>query len=82
MATENNVEKYGWTPVPRDPEVLLKGHPTAGGPNPKQADYDLSELSFPDSELVRRSKAFVQKELNTPTFNHSHRVFIYGTSPV
>lgn len=78
MSTDNNIEKYGYTPVPRDPDVLLKDHSTASGPNPKQADYDLSELPFPDSELVRRSKAFVEKELNTQTFNHSHRVYLYG----
>lgn len=82
MSTDNNIEKYGYTPVPRDPDVLLKDHSTASGPNPKQADYDLSELPFPDSELVRRSKAFVEKELNTQTFNHSHRVYLYGAFPI
>lgn len=80
MERLENIEKYGYTPVPRDPDVLLAGHPTAGGPNPQQADYKLEELHFPDSELVRRSKAFVEKELNKPTFNHSHRVFLYGPS--
>jgi hypothetical protein len=80
MERLENIVKYGYTPVPRDPEVLLSGHPTAGGSSPQQADYALTELAFPDTELVRRSKAFVQKELNTPTFNHSHRVYIYGAS--
>lgn len=82
MERLENIVKYGYTPVPRDPEVLLDGHPTAGGSSPQQADYALSELAFPDSELVRRSKAFVEKELNKPTFNHSHRVYIYGMSAV
>ncbi|KIP01260.1 hypothetical protein PHLGIDRAFT_113164 [Phlebiopsis gigantea 11061_1 CR5-6] len=82
MERLENIAKYGYTPVPRDPEVLLAGHPTAGGASPQQAEHKLSEIAFPDSELVRRSKAFVQKELNTPTFNHSHRVFIYGTALV
>lgn len=74
----NIVEKYGFSPVPRDPDVLLKDHPTASGPNPKQDAFKLSDIPFPDSDLVRKSKAFVEKELNTQTFNHSHRVFIYG----
>lgn len=73
-----NVAKHGWTAVPRDPEFLFKDHPTASGPTPQQADYPLSEIAFPTSALVERSKAFVKKELNEPTYNHSHRVFIYG----
>ncbi len=81
MSSDKNIVKYGYTPVPRDPDVLFKDHPTASGLNPKQADFDLSELPFPESDLVSRSKAFVQKELNTPTFNHSHRVYIYGAHP-
>ena len=76
MGRLHNINKYGYTPVPRNPEVLLANHPTTGGPNPQRADYKLSEVPFPDSELVRRSKAFVEKELNTSTFNH--RVFTYG----
>ena len=82
MERLENIAKYGYTPVPRDPDVLLAAHPTAGGAAPQQADYTLAELPFPDSELVRRSKTFVEKELNTPTFNHSHRVFLYGPSAV
>ena len=78
MGRLHNINKYGYTPVPRNPEVLLANHPTTGGPNPQRADYKLSEAPFPDSELIQRSKAFVEKELNTPTFNHSHQVFIYG----
>lgn len=78
LAMTDHIEKYGFTPVPRDPEVLFLDHPTASGPNPKQASYKLSEITFPDSELVQTCKAFVLKELNTPTFNHSNRVFIYG----
>lgn len=80
MERLENIEKYGFTAVPRNPDVLFASVPAAQGPSPQQADYKLSELPFPDSELVRRSKAFVQKELNTQTFNHSHRVFIYGQS--
>jgi cyanamide hydratase len=73
----DNIVKYGYFPVPRDPEVLLKGHATAGD-NPQQASYTLAEVPFPDSELIRKSKAFVERELSKPTFNHSHRVYIYG----
>ncbi|KAJ3522823.1 hypothetical protein NM688_g8818 [Phlebia brevispora] len=56
MLTDNNIEKYRYTLVPRDPDVLLKDRPTAGGANPTQADYDLYQLPFLDIELIRRSK--------------------------
>lgn len=78
MSQDKNVEKYGYTPVPRDPDVLFREHPTATGLVPQKADYSLDQLAFPDTELVRRSKAFVSEKLNVPTFNHSHRVYIYG----
>ena len=38
MERLENIEKYGYTSVPRDPDVLLADHPTAGGPAPQQAD--------------------------------------------
>ncbi|KAF8516287.1 hypothetical protein JB92DRAFT_2911308 [Gautieria morchelliformis] len=78
----DTTERYGFTAVPRDPDVLFLHHPTASGLNPTQASYKLNELPFPDSDLVRKSKAFVEKELNVPTLNHSNRVFIYGTALV
>ena len=55
MERLHNIDKYGYTPAPHDPEVLLANHLTAGGFNPQQADYKLSEVSFRDSKLVRRS---------------------------
>lgn len=76
--TDDNVTKYGFTAVPRDPDVLFKDHPTASGPNPRQASFKLEQLPFPETDLVRKSKEFVKKELNPPTYNHSHRVYLYG----
>jgi len=84
MSTTNQLDQsdavtfYGFTPVPRDPEVLFKDHPTASGPNPKQDLLEAKDLAFPDSELVRKVKEFVKKELDEQTYNHSHRVFIFG----
>lgn len=82
--SDANVVKYGYTPVPRDPDILFREHPTATGLVPKKADYSLdsTELAFPDTELVRRSTTFVKEKLNVQTFNHSHRVYIYGTAIV
>ncbi|OSC96401.1 cyanamide hydratase [Trametes coccinea BRFM310] len=73
---------YGFAPVPRDPEVLFKDHPTASGPNPKQDLFVVDDFPLPDTPLVREVRAFAQKELDEQTFNHSNRVFVYGAALV
>jgi hypothetical protein len=70
---------YGFTSVPRDPDVLFKDHPSASGPNPKQDLFSAADFPLPDSELVRQVRQFVKTELNEQTYNHSHRVYVYGT---
>lgn len=68
--SHSNTEFYGFTAVPRDPAVLFQDHPTASGDSPKQAHYDLSELSLPDSKIVREVKEFVKVSLmfSGPTY--------------
>ncbi|KAH9049263.1 hypothetical protein EDB83DRAFT_2543207 [Lactarius deliciosus] len=78
----NPVAFYGFTAVPRDPDVLFKDHPTASGPNPKQDRFTAADFPLPDSELVRHVRQFVKAELNEQTYNHSHRVYVYGTALV
>ncbi|KAI0069184.1 cyanamide hydratase [Artomyces pyxidatus] len=73
---------YGFTAVPRDPEVLFKDHPTAMGPHPKQDPFTVVDFPLPDSKVVQEVKAFVKKELDEQTYNHSHRVYVYGTALV
>ncbi|KZT73509.1 cyanamide hydratase [Daedalea quercina L-15889] len=80
--SRDNVVFYGFTPVPRDPDVLFKDHPTASGLNPKQELFTADDFPFPDSSVVRAVKDFVKKELDEQTYNHSHRVYIYGTALV
>jgi hypothetical protein len=70
---------YGFTAVPRDPDVLFKDHPTASGPNPKQDRFTVADFPLPDSEIVRQVRQFVKAELNEQTYNHSNRVYLYGT---
>ncbi|KAF8644021.1 hypothetical protein AX16_008737 [Volvariella volvacea WC 439] len=77
-----SIEFYGFTPVPRDPEVLFKDHPTASGANPKQDLFEVTDFPLPDSPLVREVREFVRKELDEQTYNHSHRVYIYGVALV
>lgn len=79
---DHNTTFYGYTAVPRDPDVLFKDHPTASGAHPKQDKFLVKDFPLPDSPVVRVVKAFVEKELNEQTYNHSHRVYIYGTALV
>jgi cyanamide hydratase len=79
---KNPVAFYGFTAVPRDPDVLFKDHPTASGPNPKQDLLTAADFPLPDSELVRQVRQFVKAELNDQTYNHSLRVYVYGTALV
>jgi len=80
--TDPAIAFYGFTPVPRDPDVLFKEHPTASGLNPKQIKYSFTDFVLPDSVVVKDVKSFAQKELNEQTFNHSNRVYYYGTALV
>ena len=55
-----NTTFYGFTPVPRDPDVLFKNHPTASGSNPKQDPFTASDFPLPDSPVVRNVREFVK----------------------
>ncbi|KAF8064299.1 hypothetical protein FPV67DRAFT_1672020 [Lyophyllum atratum] len=79
---DHNVTFYGFTPVPRDPDVLFDGHPTASGDHPKQDDVRVTDFPLPNSAVIRAVKAFTGKELHVNTYNHSHRVYIYGVALV
>lgn len=57
---DQSVAFYGFTPVPRDPDVLFKDHPTASGDQPKQDVFKVTDFPLPDSALVREAKDFVK----------------------
>ncbi len=61
--SEKDVSFYGFTPVPRDPDVLFKDHPTASGDNPKQDLFEFKDIPLPDSPLVQKVKTFVKVRL-------------------
>ncbi|KAJ7456992.1 hypothetical protein FB451DRAFT_1275544 [Mycena latifolia] len=75
-----NVAFYGFTAVPRNPDVLFKDHPTASGDHPKQDLFTVMDFPLPDSPLANQVRDFVKKELDVQTFNHSNRVYIYGAA--
>jgi cyanamide hydratase len=51
---------YGFTPVPRDPDVLFDGHPTANGANPKQDSFSVEDFPLPKSPLAAEVTSFVK----------------------
>ncbi|KAJ6470939.1 cyanamide hydratase [Mycena sanguinolenta] len=77
-----NVVYYGFTAVPRDPDVLFQNHPTASGSHPKQDPFTVKDFPVPESPLVNHVRDFVKKELDVQTFNHSNRVYVYGAALV
>lgn len=66
---DSSIEFYGFTAVPRDPEALFRDHPTALGENPKQDAFSVTDFPFPESELIRSVKDFVQVCHNFPQSN-------------
>lgn len=54
---DGNVTFYGFTPVPRDPEVLFKDHPTYGK---KQDPFTVDDFPLPTSALVTDVTSFVK----------------------
>jgi hypothetical protein len=71
--TDHNTQFYGFTAVPRSPDVLFQNHPTAIGDHPKQDVFEVKDFPLPDSKVVREVKAFVEVCLGIlpcpPNFN-------------
>lgn len=66
--------KYGFNPLPRSQEKLLKGHK-------KDSPYiPISEIAVPDTKIVHAVNEYVKKELSPETYNHCMRIYFYGIS--
>ena len=59
MSASKAIEFYGFTPVPRDPDVLFADHPTASGPNPKQDPFTVDDFPLPKGQVVDAVETFV-----------------------
>jgi cyanamide hydratase len=70
------IEKYGWTAVPHKVADLL-AQSEAKGPAPA---ISASSISLPSSPLSKAVHEYAQRELPVETFNHSMRVFYYGSA--
>lgn len=71
MATE-----HGFDAVPRDPEVILEGH------NKASPYIPMRDIAVPDTKVVCAVDEYVKQELSHETYNHSVRVYYYGTITV
>lgn len=70
------IEKYGWTAVPHKVSALLQ-QSEAKGAAPAIA---VSSIPLPSSPLSKAVHEYAQRELPIETFNHSMRVFYYGSA--
>jgi cyanamide hydratase len=64
--------EYGFDAVPRSQAKLLKGH------NKESPYIPASDISVPDTPVVRAVVEYVKKELSPETYNHCVRVYYYG----
>lgn len=69
------IRAYGWGPKPRDPNVFLREKVSAD-----PAPVLVESIRLPDTPLANKALDYAKQELNTETFNHSMRVFYYGTN--
>lgn len=63
----------GFQPVPRDPAKLPFESKADAGP-----EITIDDVSFPESPLITQAKTFLKPILGEPTWNHSHRSFLFG----
>jgi hypothetical protein len=69
------IKAYGWTAMPRKVETLLATRTDATPPTP----VNVNDVPLPESPLAKAIHEYAKKELAPETFNHSMRVYYYGT---
>lgn len=47
--------------------------------NPRPANIKVSEITLLDTDVARKTYQYAKEELPEKTFNHSMRVYYYGT---
>jgi hypothetical protein len=71
---EQELAAHGWTAVPRSQSKII-----ADLEDPKPANIVVEDIQVPDSDVARKTYEYAKKELPEKTFNHSMRVYYYGT---
>lgn len=73
------IEAYGWTAVPRKMSTLLSLS-AASTSNKPAAPISITDIPIPSSPLATSVQTYAQKELPIEVYNHSMRVFYYGSA--
>lgn len=71
-----DVEEYGWTAVPRNRSTVPDAEHCEATTLPITVDF---EKIWPQTEVVKKAEEWVKARLPEKTFNHSLRVYCYGT---
>jgi cyanamide hydratase len=64
---------HWWIAVPRSLDAWLKNSDES-----QATVIDIKDIQFPATEIVKKTKEYVQQELPELTYNHSMRVFCWG----
>lgn len=73
----STLEVHGWTAQPRSVPTFLGDTNALPAPKPQRVD----EIPLPSSALATAVLEYAKRELREETFNHSMRVYYYGTVP-
>lgn len=73
----DNIEKFGFTAVPRSLNKLIATQSTKATSRPVSVDG----IVLPNTPLVASMQAFAKEKLPRQTYNHSMRVYYYGKLP-
>lgn len=75
MSAQPIHKTHGWTAQPRDVSVFLGDKKGLKKPVPQTVD----SITFPTTPLAKAVLEYAKRELREETFNHSMRVYYYGT---
>jgi cyanamide hydratase len=75
LSRDEQIAEYGWTALSCDPSQWGGDRKNTREPVPQLC----SQIPLPETPLVMAAMEYVKAELPEHTFNHSMRVFYYGT---
>lgn len=76
MASSETQESNGWTAVPVSGKQIIEGRGQSGKPLP----HKVEDMPFPsDDSIVVEVQRFAKQHLSSEAFNHSMRVYYWGT---
>ena len=71
----STLEIHGWTAQPRSFSTFLGDTNALPAPEPQR----VADMALPSSALANAVLEYARRELREETFNHSMRVYYYGT---